>query len=176
MNLLARAFYNLEEALEGAGPAEEQIEELPGEQNGATAQIIQEGDLKGVLKIVVDGYLPRARHATSVMRRSWIGKITRALLPIDVHFERAFCVIAIYVPAKVNWDVDNRYYKFIIDAIRFARVIDDDSCQRLSFMVIGGVDPENPRTEIYIVNQPFEEHVFVYKLLKHIIIEGKNQG
>ncbi|SHE96185.1 hypothetical protein SAMN02745218_01145 [Desulfofundulus australicus DSM 11792] len=176
MNLLARAFYNLEEALEEGESAREQVEVPIEEQDGATALIIQEDDLKGVLKIVVDGYLPRTRHATSMMRRSWIGKITRALLPIDVHFEKAFCIIVIYVPGKVNWDVDNRYYKFIIDAIRFARIIDDDNCQRLSFMVIGGVDPENPRTEIYIVNQPFEEHVFVYKLLKHIIIEGKSSG
>jgi len=121
----------------------------------------------GVLRITINDYLPRNRFVTSDVRDSWIGMIAKTLLDKDIYFEKALCIIVTYLPRE-GWDVDNRGYKIIIDALRYARVITNDTFRELAFMVIGDVDPENPRTEIYVREFPGDTKSFTSTVLNAI--------
>lgn len=141
---------------------EEKKEELGlgGEPEGARAWVEN-----GVLRITVDECLPRIANGTSKLRLHWINKITKALISIEAKFEKALCVIAVYSPFGGNWDVDNRAYNYVINALRYARVIDDDNYHNLTFMVTGQVDKEYPRTEIYVLEYSLDVQTFVSKLI-----------
>ena len=76
-----------------------------------------------------------------------------ALRDVNRQFDKALCVIRVYSPASY-WDVDNRAYKYIIDSLRYNKLIKDDRQNYLSFMVLGEMDKEHPRTEIYIMERP----------------------
>ena len=121
----------------------------------------------GVLRITINDYLPRNRFVTSDVRDSWIGIIAKTLLDKDIHFEKALCIIVNYLPRE-GWDVDNRGYKIIIDALRYARVIQNDTFRELAFMVLGEVDLDNPRTEIYVREFPGDVKSFTSTVLNSL--------
>lgn len=113
-----------------------------------------------VLKILIKDYLPRsclvqAKSSGEPLRYRWLKAIVDAVNSLKIKgmqpsFNRAHCIITVYLPRKVNWDVDNRAYKFIIDGLRYADVIDNDTADKLVFTVVGEVDKTNPRTEITV--------------------------
>lgn len=72
----------------------------------------------------------------------------------DLHlrFEKAFIVIALYLPYSLEWDPDNRAIKYIIDAVRYLRLVETDNWRHVSYAVTAEVDKENPRTEVYVVD------------------------
>ncbi|MCL6478784.1 MAG: hypothetical protein K6T65_10245 [Peptococcaceae bacterium] len=119
----------------------------------------------GILRIDVDEPLPRNATYTGSMRSVWLTKLYKALLDIDISFGRALCIIIVYSPRDVMWDVDNRAYKVVVDALRIAGKVNDDNYQNISILVIGNVDKERPRTEIHVVEQPFTEQEFVSKIV-----------
>lgn len=111
------------------------------------------------LKIVVNDYLPRKclisdRKVLSMLRQAWWGNVLRPLNQLKkktkIEFNQMHCIIITYVPRDVVWDIDNRVYKFIPDALKYTGIIPNDSWRKMSFSVIGRVDKENPRTEIYV--------------------------
>jgi hypothetical protein len=51
----------------------------------------------------------------------------------------------------VGWDVDNRALSFIVNALRAAGLIAGDEWDKLSLLLMGGLDKERPRTEIRLV-------------------------
>ncbi|MCL6477038.1 MAG: hypothetical protein K6T65_01350 [Peptococcaceae bacterium] len=130
-----------------------------------------------VLRITVDECLPRSRSVIKEMRDSWLRKLSKVMLGIDISFERALCIISVYSSRNGDWDVDNRAYKVIPDALRIAGKIKNDDCHNLTIMVTGGLDKEYPRTEIFVVENPFSEQMFVKKIIEivklHIIEEKK---
>lgn len=109
----------------------------------------------GVIHVVLNDYLPRVKELRGEeMRLHWIRMVVRAVnrlgsIPV---FKKAFCVIVPYLPAG-GWDVDNIAYKYILEGVRYA-VLDGDTYDKLSFAVIGAVDKDHPRTELYIAEAP----------------------
>lgn len=115
-----------------------------------------------VLKIVVNDCLPRRPslkpiiETTSILRAYWLGNVTNAIrkLPEPVKFERALCIIKTFTPQDIEWDVDNRAFNMIINALKIAGVVPGDSWDKLSILLLGGVDRNNPRTEIIAMDYP----------------------
>ncbi len=106
------------------------------------------------IKVTVQDILPKdVSISKPVLRDHWLRIMHQALKDVNKQFDKVLCVIAVYCPTPY-WDVDNRAYKYIIDSLRHNRIIPDDKHSNLSFMVIGGVDRESPRTEIYILKHP----------------------
>lgn len=71
---------------------------------------------------------------------------------IQAKFEKALCLIKVFHTLHAPWDVDNRVYSHIVNAIRYTRLIPDDSSKHLSLMVTGIAGADEPKTEIYIVD------------------------
>jgi fructose-specific component phosphotransferase system IIB-like protein len=133
----------------------------------------------GILRITIDECLPRERTFVGEMKQVWIRKICKALRNIDIFFNRAICIITVYAPSDRDWDVDNRAYKVIPDAIELAGKIQKDTYHNLTLMVAGDVDKDNPRTEIYVIENPFEGHFFpaeIVDFLKSHSVEEKCSG
>lgn len=118
----------------------------------------------GVIRLIINDYPPRdvITNYVSVrdkfeleknLKEKWKSSVTSALMPVGrCLWEKALCVIKYYLPAEIEWDVDNRLHKYIINGIVQARVLKNDSWQNMSFMVIGDVDKKYPRTEVTIIN------------------------
>lgn len=107
----------------------------------------------GVLHISVMECLPRVcdTKGAARLRNHWLGLIRKALAGINISFKHALCVILIYAPSSFLWDVDNRAIKFILDALRYCRVIPDDTWNNLSYLVTGLAGVVDPKTEIYVI-------------------------
>jgi len=160
--LLKKAHRKLESArIDIEKALEEEVEDLgmiePVE--GAKAWVE-----KGVLRISVDECLPRGNVVSKPVKMRWINKIRRALLDINIRFESATVIIEVYSPYSASWDTDNRAHSMIINAIRYMKIIPDDSYQYMTYMVSGKIDKDNPRTEIYVLNYAFDAQMFVSKL------------
>jgi len=112
---------------------------------------IETGD--GYIKIAIKDILPKANIKDNTYKNHWHSIMHKALKDVNITFEKAICVITVYTTAYY-WDVDNRVYKYIIDSLRLNQIIPNDKHDNLSFMVMGGIDRENPRTEILLVKHP----------------------
>ncbi len=117
---------------------------------------------RGILKITVNDVLPRRKEnasssiPASLLRSYWAGNVAYAVRKLDVavHYERALCAITVYGPRDVDWDVDNRAISYVINALRMAGIIPGDEWDKLSLLLLGGVDRKNPRTEIRLIEYP----------------------
>ncbi len=113
------------------------------------------------IKITINDILPRAVGISkSSLQRHWLSLMSKALKDIEKQYEKVFCVIKVFSPAYY-WDVDNRTYSIIINSLRYNQIIPDDKFNNLSFMVMGGVDKDNPRTEIYLLEHPDDPLFFI---------------
>ncbi|OPX89480.1 MAG: hypothetical protein A4E53_01557 [Pelotomaculum sp. PtaB.Bin104] len=131
----------------------------------------------GVLRITVDECLPRNATYTNEMRRVWIRKINKALEGVNINFTNALCMIIVYSPHDFGWDVDNRAFKVVPDALRINGIIKNDTYQEITLLVGGETDKEYPRTEIFVVDNPFSEQMIIRKIIEMLklhIIEEKN--
>lgn len=116
---------------------------------GATAELKD-----GILHITVNECLPRLCdvRVSPRIRNYWLGMMRRALSGINAVFKHALCLIIVYAPSTSVWDPDNRAVKFIIDGLRYNRLIPDDSWDYISYLVTGRPDSEHPRTEVYVID------------------------
>ncbi len=109
---------------------------------------------KGVLKVVINDVLPRRKNESpaAIMRLYWMMNVVDAIkkLGIAIRYERALCSITVYGQRDVGWDLDNRAISYIINGLRMADVIPGDEWYHLSLVLLGGLDKENPRTEIRV--------------------------
>jgi len=124
---------------------------LPG-RPGATASYEN-----GIVKYVVPE-IPhlikdndRLQGKLKLLWRELIG-YAHAKANIQVKFEKALCLIKVFHPLHAPWDVDNRVYSHIVNAIRYAGLIPDDSSKHLSLMVTGVSGVAEPKTEIYVID------------------------
>lgn len=111
-----------------------------------------------VLSITINDVLPRRQSmkplkSASLLREYWMGNVARAIrrLKTPVSFGKALCCIKIYTPKSIEWDVDNRAINMVINALCLSHVIPNDSWDKLSLLIEGGVDRKRPRTEIKIM-------------------------
>lgn len=163
LSLLRKAYNKLEAAmLDIEQTIKEEAEDLGLIEpvDGATAWVE-----KGILRITVDECLPRDKLVTKVTKMRWINKIRRALLDINIRFKSALIIIEVYSPYSGAWDVDNRAFSIVINAIRYMKIIPDDSYQHMTFMVAGKMDKERPRTEIFVLDYDVDVQTFVSKLV-----------
>ncbi|MCF8010881.1 MAG: hypothetical protein K9L17_08220 [Clostridiales bacterium] len=163
LNFLRNLSKQLDELKMGAEQsidAEKEELGLPQDVEGVSTQ-----KENGILKITVDGYLPRSVTCSRKVKTHWVSKISRAILDVDVSFDKVLCIIAVYTPFTTEWDVDNRAYKYIIDGLRYGGIIKNDNYKNLSFLVTGEVDENYPRTEIYVIECANELQEFLSKFI-----------
>jgi hypothetical protein len=144
--------------------------ELEGEITSEERFVDAEAAFDGkVLKIVINDCIPREvdfkRATSSLLRKYWRGCVVRAIrkLPYPVAFDKAICIIKMFTPKNIEWDVDNRAFRMIINALRGTQVIKGDSWNKLSVILIGGVDKKNPRTEVYVAEYPENDIISLLK-------------
>ena len=65
-------------------------------------------------------------------------------------FKKARVRITYFFPNKIRRDPDNYSGKFLLDGIKKAGLIEDDSFSNIRLELRGECDKENPRTEIEI--------------------------
>ncbi|MZP31180.1 hypothetical protein GTO91_15845 [Heliobacterium undosum] len=106
-------------------------------------------DMKGNLK----------SNAYRAAWERWVGYVIGAVriakeerrLPDGLPWKKTLVVVHFYVPTNVRWDPDNRTINIILDTVVSSRLAVDDSWDKMVHMVQGFYDPENPRTEIYVI-------------------------
>jgi len=93
-----------------------------------------------------------ARWAYQEEKRRWEILIRAALgrYKPSAPFKRAEVSIRYWFPDKRRRDPDNYSGKMLLDGLTRAGVIADDSFQAIRLELLGGWDPEQPRTEILI--------------------------
>jgi len=117
-----------------------------------------------VVKLTVMDYPAKFKTIKDKEKEKWINNVMFALKPIkdSVFFERIFVFVKFYFPDQ-NMDVDNRDVKPIIDGIRYAKIIADDSYKYVSYGFNAQFGSE-PKTEIFIIKyENFPEKL--YKIL-----------
>ena len=138
-------------------PASEVFEE----DEKKTIQIIDTKVNDKYVKITINDILPRAVGISkSSLEQHWYSLMHKALKDVKTQYGKILCVIKIFSPAHY-WDVDNRTYSIIINSLRYNKIIPDDKFNNLSFMVMGDIDKDNPRTEIYLLEHPEDPLFFV---------------
>jgi hypothetical protein len=88
---------------------------------------------------------------------------------LTIRFERALCIIVVYLPVETSWDVDNRAYEDIVNTLWLLRVVPDDSWKHLALAVVGKCDPENPRTEVWVGDSG---DPYILEVLAGVLKEG----
>lgn len=136
------------------------LEETQEIQDDGACSPVNVEEIEGVFKITVRDILPRNKDLIKKknLQIQWYSTMSKALKEINRKFDALIVVIVLYLPAGYVWDVDNRPYKMIIDTLRYNHIIPDDSWNKLSFMVIGKTDKDNPRTEIYLIEMPKKDN------------------
>jgi|SRR5690606_12937635 len=85
-----------------------------------------------------------------------------------VPFDKATMMIVHYFPDYKTRDLDNNYYKPVIDSIRKSRIIKDDSWQNLSLLTLGDI-AEQESIELYVV-----PHKYTIEFLFQVVPEKFN--
>ncbi len=126
-----------------------------------TIQMVDAETNDRYVKITINDILPRAVGVSkSSLENHWLSLMHKALQDVETQYEKILCVIKVFSPAHY-WDVDNRTYSIIINSLRYNKIIPDDKFNNLSFMVMGDIDKDNPRTEIYLLEHPEDPLFFV---------------
>lgn len=111
----------------------------------------------GIVKFIIPELPPHIRSDESIqakLKYHWMDLIVYAYAKSEIYvrFEHAFCLIKIYHKLNAPWDVDNRVHKYIIDGIRYTRMIPDDSCKHLTYMVTGIPKSKEIKTEVLVID------------------------
>jgi len=124
-------------------------------------EILDSGE---IVKLTVMDYPARFKTIKDKEKERWINNVMFALKRIrdKVSFDRVFIFIKFYFPDQ-HIDVDNRDIKSIIDGIKYAGVIADDSYKYVSYGFNARFSSK-PKTEIFIIRyENFPEKL--YKIL-----------
>lgn len=126
--------------------------DVPSGAYGEHAEILSDGVIKVTIPELIPPYSVQTYDIEKDLRLHIKKMVVKALLPIQeqVNITEGLLLIVHFFPNKVIRDLDNRANKYLVDGIRYSRIIPDDSWTHLSFLVMGAVDRENPRTELYL--------------------------
>lgn len=117
----------------------------------------------GVLKITIPGHLPRLDYYDyrnwRVVNHSIVSRLRRGLkgLPEDIKFAKAYCVFKMCYKLRHNWDVQNRAYQAVLNAIAAEKILPDDNVNHVATVLLGRQveDASEERSEVYLI--PFGE-------------------
>ena len=110
----------------------------------------------GYIKITIKSVLPHEKNLITyrTLKTVWCKSIVPNLRKFckkhNLAYEKTTIKIVAYLPYNYIWDVDNCAYSMIIDAVRRAGIVRDDSYKNVQVILTSAVDKENPRTEVYI--------------------------
>lgn len=110
----------------------------------------------GCIKITIKSVLPHEKNLITyrTLKTIWCESIVPNLREFckkhNMVYEKVTIKIIAYLPKSYIWDVDNRAYSMIINAVRRAGIVKDDNYKNVQVVLTGNVDKENPRTEVYI--------------------------
>lgn len=118
----------------------------------ATASLTANG-----LHIMINVPLPtriKSRARYSLERQRWLAMIVNAIQQVGQvePYEKALALVKVFFPNRKPRDLDNLEIKFVLDAIRYAQLVPDDSWEHLTYLPLGFCDPASPRTEILVMN------------------------
>ncbi|MCM3240655.1 hypothetical protein M3589_23660 [Heyndrickxia oleronia] len=123
---------------------------------------IEVQDNEDYVKIIIPGILPyvqlnhklKDKNYYRQLNMFYVGEITRKITEQDIskEFKQAFVLIKQFFPDLKIRDFDNQFKSFIFNALRYSRLIPDDSWGNLTYMECGELDRITPRTEITITN------------------------
>ena len=71
----------------------------------------------------------------------------------DIPIKKCVVRITYFFRTRQRHDPDNYSGKFILDGLREAGIIEDDSFSNVELQLCGAYDKENPRTEIMIMEE-----------------------
>lgn len=96
----------------------------------------------------------RSRHIYQKEKKYWAELIKYAALEKKWQhkppIKKATVGIIYYFRTKTKHDPDNYSGKFLLDGLKQAGIIEDDSFGHVELVLRGEVDRENPRTEIRV--------------------------
>lgn len=112
-----------------------------------------------VLKIIIPGHLPRMDYYDyknwRVVNQNITSRVYRGLkdLPENIRFAKAYCVFKMCYKLKHNWDVQNRAYQAVLNALVAKRILPDDNVNHAATVLLGKhvEDPSEERSEIYLI-------------------------
>ncbi len=77
--------------------------------------------------------------------------------------EKVYVAIVQYFPNNKIYDLENQFYRFIFNALRYAKVVPDDSFKHIQYSNQGYVDKikagKKGKTEVYITAQNNRDQV-----------------
>ncbi|MEK5176714.1 hypothetical protein NST63_26595 [Heyndrickxia sp. FSL W8-0496] len=84
----------------------------------------------------------------------YVGEMTKIIQEknIKLTFSNAFILIKQYFPDLKIRDFDNQIKSFIFNALRYSKLIKDDSWKNLTYMEAGELCRTHPRTEIIVTD------------------------
>lgn len=99
--------------------------------------------------IIINQYTSASKR--NFQRSRWVGNISYALnnLNIQEKLDKVFVYIKYTFP--VRCDIDNTFFKPIIDGIRYSGIVRDDTFQSVAIMHNGELTQGFPHTKIYII-------------------------
>lgn len=112
----------------------------------------------GVLRVTVEGPPPhrKALLKKPKLRSMWCYTVADAVQELrkrtglPIVYERALVQVVCWAPVSSPWDADNVGFRYMVNGLVLARVVPDDSWDRMAVLIAGGVDRRRPRVEIFV--------------------------
>jgi len=119
-------------------------------------------EYKDKVKIMLPGIIPYVNLGQRLEDKDYYKKLdsfyqselTKAIVnaKVELKFNKAFVVINQFFPDLIIRDFDNQIKSFIFNALRYSKLIQDDSWRNITYLENGELDRGNPRTEIIVVD------------------------
>ena len=108
------------------------------------------------VKVTVHEILPRYKELVKqeLLRKIWTVVVTRIAERINRKFESLHVIIVVYLPSVYRLEVDERPYTVIAKGLK--KLLLKEETDNLAVTVLGAYDRENPRTEIYLQEIPYD--------------------
>ncbi|MDX8367204.1 hypothetical protein [Cytobacillus sp. IB215665] len=110
--------------------------------------------MQGTLPYINEEHRQKDKNYYRTLSEFYVSEMTKAIENenIGIQFEKALVIIKQFYSDEKVRDFDNQYKTFIFNALRYSKVLLDDSWKKLTYIECGELDKEFPRTEIIVTN------------------------
>lgn len=106
-----------------------------------------------VLKITIPEVIPKYKNINNYAYKNIMLNVAESVKDYSGLFKDKLTLIVIIVHEKqLNFDIDNKFVKPIIDGLVLKNVIYDDNINNMFYMAIGKNDTKKPYTEVYVLD------------------------